>query len=292
MVSSAAECYRRRRAHVGLTVYAENMGLFHKGSGGKGVAPADVCLSPPPAPTGPAPIPYVNNLSASNLAKGSKKVKIDGEPTALEDASEVSTSTGDEPGNQGGNVITHKTKGKGYFSLWSFTVQVEGKGVCRHGDMMGQASASSPPGTINAAALVKFTALPWVQAGTPCPTAYRRQSSYGPDRNGPQRQACRGGRCWECGASSSGNNDPQNFTPDHQPPLKTAWEAGGCHDPAAFETWAQSADAVIPHCRGCSNRQRNVIRHENAQQIRQYSPGLFRRLADRTRVLIRARRWL
>ena len=283
---------------MAATVYAENMALFHKGSGGKGVAPADVCLSPPPPPTGPAPIPYVNNIQASNLAKGSKKVKCDGEPTALEDASEVSTSMGDEAGTQGGNVITHKTKGKGYFTLWSFTVKIEGKGVCRHGDMMGQASASNPPGTVNAAALVKFTAsVP--NAGTPCPTAYSRRSDYGPDRNGPQRTSCRGGRCWECGASTSGNNDPQNFTPDHQPPLKTAWEAGGCHwtptppDPnAPFTQWAQSAAAVVPHCRTCSNAQRNVIRHQNAATIRGYSPGLIRRIADRARVLWRARRWL
>lgn len=38
---------------MGLSVFAENLGLFHKGSGGKGVAPGDVCLSPPPPPTGP-----------------------------------------------------------------------------------------------------------------------------------------------------------------------------------------------------------------------------------------------
>jgi hypothetical protein len=282
---------------MACTVYAENMGLFHKGSGGKGVAPADVCLSPPPPPTGPAPIPYVNSLMASDLAKGSKKVMCDGEPTALEDASEVSTSMGDEAGTQGGNVVTHKTKGKGYFTLWSFTVQVEGKGVCRHGDMMGQNSASNPPGTVNAAALVIFTAaIP--QAGTPCPTPYsRRAGNYGPDRAGPQRQACRGGRCWQCGARNSGLNDPQNFTPDHQPPLKTAWEAGGCHmvptgPGGAFEQWAQSAAAVVPHCKTCSDAQMRVIGQSTAQQIRNYAPGLIRRFADRMRVLIRARRWL
>src|SRR5262245_53094998 len=114
---------------MGLTVFAEKMGFFHKGSSGKGIAPADVCLSPPPPPAGPIPVPYVNVLSAPDLSKGSKTVKIDGEETALEDSSEVSTSTGDEAGTQGGNVITHKTKGKGSFTLWSFVVKVEGKGV-------------------------------------------------------------------------------------------------------------------------------------------------------------------
>jgi uncharacterized Zn-binding protein involved in type VI secretion len=123
---------------MGLTVFAEKMGFFHKGSGGHGVAPGDVCLSPPPPPAGPAPIPYVNSVSSSDLSDGSQSVKIDGEPTALEDSSTVSTSTGDEAGTQGGNVVTHKTKGKAAFTLWSFTVKVEGKGVGRHGDPMGQ----------------------------------------------------------------------------------------------------------------------------------------------------------
>ena len=63
---------------MSLTVFAENMGLFHKNSGGKGIAPADVCLSPPPPPSGPVPVPYVNTLQASDLTKGSKTVKIDG----------------------------------------------------------------------------------------------------------------------------------------------------------------------------------------------------------------------
>jgi uncharacterized Zn-binding protein involved in type VI secretion len=144
---------------MGSTVFAEGMGLFHKGSGGKGVAPADTCLTPPPPPGGPAPVPYVNNLSAADLAKGSKTVMIQGEPTALEDQSEIATSTGDEAGTQGGNVITHKTKGKGYFQLWSFAVKIEGKGVCRHGDPMGQNCASLPPGCVDASAVVNVMML-------------------------------------------------------------------------------------------------------------------------------------
>ena len=129
---------------MGRTVFAENMGLFHKGSGGKGVAPADVCLSPPPPPTGPVPVPYVNNLSASDLAKGSTKVKIQGEPTCLEDASESRQAWAMKPARKAATSSLIRPKGKGYFTLWSFTVKIEGKGVCRHGDMMGQNCASSP----------------------------------------------------------------------------------------------------------------------------------------------------
>src|SRR5687768_7007249 len=110
---------------MSCTVFANSNGLFHKGSGGKGVAAADVCLSPPPPPAGPVPVPYVNSLSAADLADGSKTVKIQSEPTALEDQSNISTSTGNEAGTQGGSVITHKTKGKGYFTTWSHDVKIE-----------------------------------------------------------------------------------------------------------------------------------------------------------------------
>ncbi|TGV29021.1 DUF4150 domain-containing protein, partial [bacterium M00.F.Ca.ET.168.01.1.1] len=75
---------------MAITVFAENMGFFHKGSNGKGIAPGDVCLSPPSPPAGPVPVPYVNMLSSSDLSNGTKSVKIDGEPTAIENSSEIS----------------------------------------------------------------------------------------------------------------------------------------------------------------------------------------------------------
>lgn len=153
---------------MALTVFAEKMGFFHKGSGGIGVAPLDVCLSPPP---GPVPIPYTNVLFAKDLIKGSKTVRIDGEPTFLEDVSETSTSIGDEGGTLGGSVVTGVILGKGYFMVWSMTVQIEGLGVCRHGDMMGQNSASSPPSSIDAAAVSKPAS---VNAAVPGPVASRR----------------------------------------------------------------------------------------------------------------------
>ncbi|WP_250487070.1 DUF4150 domain-containing protein [Caballeronia sp. GaOx3] len=236
------------------TVFAEGMGFFHTGSGGKGVAPADVCLSPPPPPAGPAPIPYVNSLSASDLTKGSQTVKIQGNETALEDQSEISTSTGNEAGTQGGNVVTHKTKGKGYFKLWSFTVQVEGKGVCRHGDLVGQNCGSDPFGCVDVAAVVNFLELPWVKPGKPCAEDYDRKDIQAkPNRE--QRAVVRGGPCWECGRKTSGRADRKNFTPDHQPPMALAWELGGCHDPDRFQEWANDPDTTVPHCKDCSDSQ-------------------------------------
>lgn len=236
------------------TVFAEGMGFFHKGSGGQGIAPADVCLTPPPPPGGPWPIPYVNIMSASDLAKGSKTVKVEGNETALEDSSEIATSVGDEAGTQGGNVITHKTKGKGFFKLWSFTVKVEGKGVDRHGDLVGQNCASDPPGCVDMAALVNFLQLPWVEPGVPCEEEYVRKDIQDKP-NSDQYAAVRGGPCWECGRKTSGRDDRKQFTPDHQPPMELAWVLGGCHDAEAFEEWANEPETTVPHCAGCSNSQ-------------------------------------
>jgi uncharacterized Zn-binding protein involved in type VI secretion len=215
---------------------------------------------------------------ASDLSSGSTSVEIEGNPTALEDSSYVATSTGDEPGTQGGNVITHKTKGKGYFTLWSFTVKVEGKGVCRHGDMMGQNCASTPPGCVDAAAITAFTALPWVDTTTPCPP-----NSYPGNRGTTEEQndACRGGPCWQCKAPSSGYRQRktrvkkfkgyrsgERFTPDHQPPQKAAWYMGGCHNPTEFGKWADSKEAVKKHCKTCSNAQAQVMRKATVSDIR------------------------
>jgi hypothetical protein len=153
---------------MALTVFAEKMGFFHKGCAGIGIAPLDVCLSPPP---GPVPIPYTNVLFAKDLIKGSKTVRIDGEPTFLEDDSETSTSIGDEGGTLGGSVITGVILGKGYFLVWSMTVQIEGLGVCRHGDMMGQNSASHPYSSTDAGSICQPAS---VEAAVPGPVASRR----------------------------------------------------------------------------------------------------------------------
>jgi hypothetical protein len=253
------------------TVYAGGMGLFHKNSGGHGEAFPDTCLSPPPPPGGPAPLPYPNSLKASDLSDGSKTVKVQGAETALEDASNVSTSSGDEGGTQGGNVVTHKTKGKGYFMMWSLDVFVEGKGVARHGDPMGQNCASSPPGAADIMAMVNQSVIEALNPFRPCTVAYDSEihrtdmSSVQYNRvnrtvNGKPPQ------CWQCASTSplgndaSGNPIPHGpndqFTPDHQPPVMVRWYAGGCHmTPAQWRHDFRRADKVFPHCRNCSNGQ-------------------------------------
>jgi hypothetical protein len=80
------------------TVFSNNKGVVHKGSGGKSVVFPDVCKTP--SPGGPIPIPYPNIGKSSDTAKGSKKVKMDGNPIMLKN-SNFKTSIGDEPGIAG-----------------------------------------------------------------------------------------------------------------------------------------------------------------------------------------------
>lgn len=113
------------------TVFANGRSILHKGDGLTHVAaPPDVCKVPTPG--GPVPTPFVNTASDSMLARGSKATKIAGNPVALAD-SEISTSSGDEPGTAGG-LISSKFKGKLTWSGASTDVKAEGKGVVRFMD--------------------------------------------------------------------------------------------------------------------------------------------------------------
>jgi hypothetical protein len=275
------------------------MGLFHKGSGGKGVAPGDVCLSPPPPPAGPAPVPYVNMLQATNLSKGSKSVKIQGEPTALENASFVSTSTGNEAGTQGGGVVTHKTKGKGSFKLWSFVVKIEGKGVCRHGDPMEQNTACPLPNTIDAAALVNFRVGLKSTEKKKCKSDYDYNSHY-QETTTKQKQKVQNRACWECrrdlknlkrrknppagkikklqakiNRQKNGQSPETPMIADHQPTQKAAWYAGGCNltpSPQAFKD-AMKELYVKPHCSKHSNSQPGRQSKVDNQEVWDFMKG-------------------
>lgn len=263
---------------MGLTVYAENMGFFHKGSGGKGIAPGDVCMTPPPPPAGPIPVPYVNIAQASDLTKGSKTVKIDGEPTALEDVSEVSTSTGNEPGSQPPKgVVTATNKGKASFTMWSFTVKVEGKGVCRHGDAMFHNEMSTPPNCIDPSAITSIQAVIGAENfGKPCPDGKKKAPETGTSE--AQRVSVRGGPCWSCGAkvnkgtykSGKAFDKGNRFVADHQPPQSAVWAMGGCHDEKKFNDWKKSNEAVKPHCTTCSNSQGVTMRDNQGKSVLEY----------------------
>jgi hypothetical protein len=115
------------------TVTVNMRTVVHKSSSGVASAFPDVCKTPSPA--GPIPIPYPNISKSGDTSKGSKKVKMDGNPIMLKD-SEFRLSTGDEAGSAGGNVITNKIKGPAQFIMYSFDVKVEGKNVPRQMDIM------------------------------------------------------------------------------------------------------------------------------------------------------------
>ena len=115
------------------TVFANGRSIVHAGDGQINIAaPPDVCKTP--SPGGPVPVPYVNIAKSSDLADGTKKVKIEGKSVGLE-SSNLSTSTGDEPGSVGG-LISSKTKGKLTWGTKSLDVKFEGKSVVRFMDVV------------------------------------------------------------------------------------------------------------------------------------------------------------
>jgi hypothetical protein len=116
-----------------VTVAVNNMSVVHAQSSGTTIAFPDVCKTPSPA--GPVPLPYPNNAMSSDTAKGTKKVKCDGQSVCVED-SNFMISTGDEAGSAGGGVVSNKIKGKAEFVNYSFDVKFEGKKVARAFDLM------------------------------------------------------------------------------------------------------------------------------------------------------------
>ncbi len=125
-----------------VTVGVNFLSVVHKSSSGVTIAFPDVCKTPTPA--GPVPIPYPNIAMSSDTAKGTKKIKCDGNPVCTKD-SNFKMSTGDEAGSAGGGIISGKIKGKAEFVLFSFDVKFEGKNVCRAFDIMLHNDKNTPP---------------------------------------------------------------------------------------------------------------------------------------------------
>lgn len=113
-------------------VYANGRTIVHAGDGHtQASGPPDVCNTP--SPSGPTPLAYPNFAMDSDLADGSRSVKIEGHPVALA-GSCIRTSTGDEAGSLGG-LMSAKVKGKLTFGSSSLDVIIEGQGVVRFGDV-------------------------------------------------------------------------------------------------------------------------------------------------------------
>ncbi len=88
-----------------VTVGVNKLSVVHKSSNGISPAFPDVCKTPTPG--GPVPIPYPNIAMSSDTAKGTKSVKVDGNPVCVKD-SNFKMSTGDEAGSAGGGVVSGK----------------------------------------------------------------------------------------------------------------------------------------------------------------------------------------
>jgi Toxin PAAR-like domain len=255
---------------MGCTVFANKNGLFHKGSDGKGRAFPDICLSPPPPPAGPVPVPYLNQAVASDLAGGSTTVMVEGNPTALKDQSYTSTSSGDEGGTQGGGLITHKTKGKAYFKFWSLDVMVEGLNADGHSDPMAQNCGSSPLNGLCWRSSVVREMFYLAESST-CTKAYDSKKHHKRPNTAQTQQAqaehaSNGGTCWECGSSTPAPSCPATHV-DHQPPLVVQWYAGGCFlSPADWEQQCLNTRCK-PHCAGCSHDQSTDMANFNTDMI-------------------------
>ncbi len=131
-------------------VFANGQEIACKSADGK--APAafpDTCLTPPPPPLGPLPIPYPNTASASDTSDGSTTVKICSAEVMLKDESVFKSSMGNEAATkaQGMGVVTHTIQGEASFAAWSFDVKVEGANVPRNLDIMIHNEQSSPSNT-------------------------------------------------------------------------------------------------------------------------------------------------
>ena len=127
---------------MSVSVGVNFLSVVHASSSGTTIAFPDVCKTPSPA--GPIPIPYPNIAKSSDTAKGTKKVKCDGNPVCVKD-SNFSMSTGDEAGSAGGGVASNKIKGKAEFVMFSMDVKFEGKNVCRAFDIMLHNDKNTPP---------------------------------------------------------------------------------------------------------------------------------------------------
>jgi hypothetical protein len=136
---------------VSNQVYANNMEVSCKQAAGKSIcAFPDVCMTPPQTPATPpgVPIPYPNTGMASDTSDGSSTVQISGQEVMLKNKSCFTTSTGDEAGAAPmKGVVTHKNKGKVYFTAWSMDVKCEGENVVRMLDMTTHNHGSVPSNT-------------------------------------------------------------------------------------------------------------------------------------------------
>lgn len=117
---------------MSLTIIINGLTLAHKGSAGTATATIpDVCKTPPI----PTPVPYPNISFSHFLAKGTTTVKADGGNMIAIKGSELSMSTGDEPGVAGG-IKSSTFIQEATWITYSLDVKMNGKNACRLTDKL------------------------------------------------------------------------------------------------------------------------------------------------------------
>ncbi len=113
------------------TININGLSLCHKGSNGSATATLpDVCNTP-----GSGPVPFPNFAVSANLAMGTTSIQVEGGYMAAHRASEISISTGDEPGTLGG-VKSGTFAKEATWLTFSFDVRLEGENACRLTDKL------------------------------------------------------------------------------------------------------------------------------------------------------------
>lgn len=123
---------------MSTNVYANSMEVSGKASAHNVIASMpDVCMSPPPPPAGPLPIPYPNFAQSSDTSDGSTTVMAGGQEINLKGQSKYKKSSGDEAAtrNFGGGLLSHTITGAVKHKAGSFDVKVEGAQVVRNLDL-------------------------------------------------------------------------------------------------------------------------------------------------------------
>lgn len=134
--------------------------------------------------------------------------------------------------------------------LWSLDVKIEGMGVCRHDDPIGQNCGSKPIGAPTIKARVNQT----YGRVSDCPRPYNRHTDRGSPRsptpaqtkyvNTPPPPLPRHDQC-KCGSTA------KPMTADHKPQIVVIYYNGGCHDLAKMGQRIRRKSAVQAQCATC-----------------------------------------
>ncbi|GJH29934.1 PAAR-like domain-containing protein [Caballeronia novacaledonica] len=198
----------------------------------------DVCLTPPPPPAGPLPIPYPNFSDDGTTDDGTCDVQIGGKTVGQKNKSTFKNSKGNEAATraQGMGVITHNISGATSHTAWSMNVKGENENITRHLDMTTHNHGSPPT---NGAVTVKMGALE--RASPAEPECQELQ-----EKNKTTRKAL-------------GQNDATstvttaNFTPAGGGAPQTVWSCS-----RALDRIAAAGKAIAGYCKGLGFKEEKI----------------------------------